>query len=223
MKPSVYIETTVASYYVSRDSRDVVVLAHQQITRAWWQARIGDFRCFVSPVVLEESRAGDAAQARSRLGALEPFEVLEANARVEALAASYFTDLNIPDRAIRDAAHLAFACAYEIDFLVTWNCTHLANGQVIRRLARFNALAGTFTPTICTPEALLIPEEGQPMSADPIVEEVRKAGEQLASGAGNDVHRFFEKLREVQRGYARPLVREPIPRQEVAGRTTQSS
>ena len=158
MKPSVYIETTVPSYYVSRDSRDVVILAHQQITRAWWRDRLSDFRCFVSPVVLEEARVGDPEQARLRLAALEPFEVLEANERVERLAARYVVDLGIPERAIRDAAHLAFACVYEIDFLLTWNCAHLANAQVVRRLTRLNAVAGISTPTICTPEELLTPE-----------------------------------------------------------------
>jgi len=160
MKPSVYVETTVVSYYVSRDSRDVVVLAHQQITRSWWENRLVDFRGFISPVVLEEARAGNPEQAGLRLEALKPFGVLEANERVEVLAARYVADLDIPQKAIRDAAHLAFACAYEIDFLVTWNCSHLANGQVIRRLTRLNALAGIWTPTICTPEELLTPEEG---------------------------------------------------------------
>lgn len=160
MKPSLYIETTVPSYYVSRDSRDVVILAHQQITRAWWRTRLGDFRTFISPVVLEEARAGDPEQAHLRLEVLDAFEVLEANERVESLAVRYVAELNIPDGAIRDAAHLAFACVYELDFLVTWNCTHIANGQVIRRLARLNALAGISTPTICTPEELLTPEEG---------------------------------------------------------------
>jgi len=159
MKPSVYLETTVPSYYVSQDSRDVIVLAHQQITRAWWTTRLGDFRGFISPVVLEEARAGDPDQARLRLEVLDPFDVLEANERVESLAARYVAELNIPDRAIRDAAHLAFACAYELDFLVTWNCAHIANGQVVRRLTRLNAVAGISTPTICTPEELLTPEQ----------------------------------------------------------------
>ena len=99
-------------------------------------------------------------QARLRLDALDPFEVLKANERVEALAAQYVADLGIPDRAIRDAAYLAFACVYEIDFLLTWNCTHLANAQVVRRLARVNAVGGICTPTICTPEELLTPEGG---------------------------------------------------------------
>jgi len=159
MKPSIYIETTVPSYYVSHDSRDVVALAHQQITRTWWKTRLRDFRSFVSPVVLEEARAGDPSQASLRMEALEPFEVLEANDAVESLAARYVAELNIPERAIRDAAHLAFACVYELDFLVTWNCTHIANGQVIRRLAQLNAISGISTPTICTPEELLTPEE----------------------------------------------------------------
>lgn len=61
------------------------------------------------------------------------------------------------------------------------------------------------------------------MSSDPIVQEVREAGQRLASEAGNDVHRFFDKLRKAQSGYGKPLVREPVPHDETSGRTTQSS
>lgn len=61
------------------------------------------------------------------------------------------------------------------------------------------------------------------MSSDPVVEEVRKAGNRLASDAGNDVHRFFEKLRQAQAAYGRQLVREPVARPEAADRTAQSS
>jgi len=61
------------------------------------------------------------------------------------------------------------------------------------------------------------------MSPDPIVQEVRKAGQLLASEAGNDVHRFFDKLREAQAGYEKPLVRQPVPHYEGAGKTKPSS
>lgn len=159
MKSSLYIETTVPSYYVARDSRDVVVLAHQQITRTWWETRLSDFRAYISPVVLEEARQADPQQARRRLEVLDPLEILEASEAVEALAARFGAELALPSTAIRDAAHLAFACVYDLEFLVTWNCAHIANAEVIRRLTRFNAVAGLPTPTICTPEELLGTQE----------------------------------------------------------------
>ena len=155
MKPSLYVETSVPSYYVSRDSRDVVVLAHQQITRVWWRTRLPEFRAYVSPVVLEEAREGDPEQARKRLDAVGQFQILEAAEAVERLSARYMTEFNLPGSAIRDAAHLAFACVYEMDFVVTWNCSHIANGEIIKRLTRINAVACVATPTICTPEELL--------------------------------------------------------------------
>jgi predicted nucleic acid-binding protein len=155
MKPSLYIETTVPSYYVSRDSRDVVVLAHQQITRIWWETSLARFRAYISPVVLMEARAGDSEQARRRIELLAPFPILEASEAAEHLASRYMDELGLPDVAIRDAAHLAIASVYEMDFLVTWNCAHIANGEIVRRLTQFNTAAGIATPTICTPEELL--------------------------------------------------------------------
>ena len=155
MKPSLYVETSVPSYYVSRDSRDVVVLAHQQITRVWWETRLSDFRAYISPVVLEEAREGDREQARRRLEAIGSLQILEAGEAVERLATRYVAEFNLPGSAIRDAAHLAFACVYAMDFLVTWNCAHIANGEIIKRLTQFNVVAGVPTPTICTPEELL--------------------------------------------------------------------
>jgi hypothetical protein len=160
VKLTVYLETTVPSYYVSCSSRDVLILAHQQVTRDWWTRRLPDFRAFVSPVVLEEARRGDPQLAIKRLEALSGIDVLEATPEVESLAARYANELRLPDAAIRDAAHLAFACVYELDFLVTWNCAHIANGENIRRLAKFNAIAGISTPTICTPEELSAKDEG---------------------------------------------------------------
>jgi len=67
MKPTVYIETTVPSYYVARSSRDVIVLAHQEITRQWWEKRLSMFDAYISPVVLEEAGRGDQDQVRKRL------------------------------------------------------------------------------------------------------------------------------------------------------------
>ena len=155
MKPTLYLETTIPSYYTSRPTRDIVVLAHQEITRTWWEHRLPLFDAYVSPVVLEEVRQGDPEAARRRLEVLGNFPVLEATPVIESLAATYMADLMLPGKALRDAAHLAFACGYELDYLVTWNCAHIANAEVRRRLVGVNAVNGRQTPIISTPEELM--------------------------------------------------------------------
>ena len=134
MKATLYLETTVPSYYVSRPSRDIVVLAHQEVTRDWWKHRLPLFDVYISAVVLEEASRGDPGQARRRLDALSTFRVLEVTEEVEDLSGIYVKELGIPVHALRDAAHLAFACSYGVEYLVTWNCAHIANAELRRRL-----------------------------------------------------------------------------------------
>jgi predicted nucleic acid-binding protein len=152
------LETTVISYLAARPSRDVIVLAHQEITRQWWGTR-QRFDLYVSTVVLEEAALGDPEVARERLRYVEALPVLAASERIEQVAAAYFRELRFPDKAIRDAAHLAFACANSVDYLLTWNCAHIANAALRRQLTRLNERLGLPTPTICTPEELLVEEE----------------------------------------------------------------
>ena len=104
MKQTIYLETTVPSYYVSRASRDVIALAHQEITRVWWETRLPLFDVYVSPVVLQEAAHGDSDQANKRLEVLSEFSVLEATTEVEQLAAIYMEQIGLPSKAIRDAA-----------------------------------------------------------------------------------------------------------------------
>jgi hypothetical protein len=59
------------------------------------------------------------------------------------------------ERARADLPHVAFAVAYAMDYLVIWNCAHLANGEVIRRLREVNVELQRSTPIIVTPEELL--------------------------------------------------------------------
>ena len=146
------------SYLAARPSRDVIVLAHQDITRQWWATR-QRFDLYVSPVVLEEAALGDPAVARERLLYVETLPVLGASERIEQVAATYFRELHFPEKAIRDAAHLAFACANAVDYLLTWNCAHIANAEVRRQLTRLNERLGLPTATICTTEELLGQEE----------------------------------------------------------------
>ena len=87
------------------------------------------------------------------------FPVLDATPQIEQLAQIYLTDLRLPEKALRDAAHLAFACGYELEYLVTWNCTHIANAEIRRQLIAINTSMGLQTPIICTPEELMGSEE----------------------------------------------------------------
>jgi hypothetical protein len=73
----------------------------------------------------------------------------------EALAQAILSIGVIPPRAIRDAAHIAVAAVHEIDYLLTWNCRHMANAQVTRRISRVCDRLGRRMPTICTPEELM--------------------------------------------------------------------
>lgn len=149
---SVYIETTVVSYLVSRPSRDLVVAGHQQLTREWWERRL-DFTCFISNVVLDEAQAGDAEQSTLRLEAMRGFPRLAASTEAERLAAAFLQVL--PPKAARDAAHLAIAAAGKVNYLLTWNCTHLANAEILDRLEPISIAAGFKLPRVCTPEELM--------------------------------------------------------------------
>ncbi len=151
---TVYIETTIVSYLVARPSRDLIVAGHQQLTREWWDYRRAKFGCFISDVVLDEARAGNAEQAALRLQALHGFPRLAATPEAEDLAAAFLEGV-LPPKAAQDAAHLAIATAGSVKYLLTWNCSHLANAQILDRLEPIAATVGFKLPRVCTPEELM--------------------------------------------------------------------
>jgi hypothetical protein len=152
---SVYIETSIISYLVSRPNRDLLVAAHQQITHEWWRQKRQEFDCFVSLAVIEELRAGDMEAADKRMEQIQRFSVLEITEEAEYLARKIVEAGAIPRRAVRDAAHIAIATVNEIDYVLTWNCRHLANAQIIRKVSVVCNEAGYGMPVICTPEELM--------------------------------------------------------------------
>ena len=155
MKPTVYIETTIPSLLTAWPSRDVEIAAQQVATREWWEARRQNFDLYVSPEVLSEAAQGDAEAARLRLEAIAALPVLAANDDVEALTQRILLTGVIPPRATRDAAHIAFASVYAMDFLLTWNCRHIHNAMISRRLAAACAASGFTLPVLCTPRELM--------------------------------------------------------------------
>ncbi|MBU1677556.1 MAG: type II toxin-antitoxin system VapC family toxin [Bacteroidetes bacterium] len=122
MKQSVYLETTIISYLAARPSRDLIVAGHQQITLEWWEKVSPKFQCYVSEVVIEESEKGDIEVSKKRLDLISGFQVLAVNEEIKKIASIFFEQLRIREKSRLDSFHLATACWYKMDYLLSWNC-----------------------------------------------------------------------------------------------------
>jgi len=152
--PTVYVETSIVSYLSARDSSSLLGAAHQLITRRWWDRR-SLYRCFISDVVIRECRAGDPVASRLRLDSLREFSSLAINDEAIEIAETLLTMDIVPKKAAEDALHVAIATAHGMDFLLTWNCRHIANPVIQARIAAHLESIGLLLPFICTPEELL--------------------------------------------------------------------
>lgn len=154
MKPSVYVETTVIGYLTSWPQRDVTVAGHQQTTRDWWQTAFDRFDLFASQLVVQECAAGDQEAVRNRLEALANLRLLPTTEEAERLARDLLAGRAVPETEPEDALHIALASAHGVQYLVTWNCRHIANAAVRSAIERICRAAGYEPPVICTPEEL---------------------------------------------------------------------
>ena len=156
MRRRVYLETTVVSYLAApRPSRSVIVAAHQEITVHWWDRRRHDFDVVVSELVLREAAGGDPELAQRRLEVLAGLPRLALTESALWLGTEFIRQRLLPEKAAEDGMHIALATVHDVDYLLTWNCAHIANPEIQERLARFLFEKGLVLPFICTPEELL--------------------------------------------------------------------
>ena len=155
MKPSLYLETTIPSFLVGNISQVLVTAGHQAATRQWWEEEKDNYRLFISSVVEDEIAQGELGFVKDRQTLLAELPRLEVTKEIAELAVKLHEYLHLPPHARPDAMHLALACYYEIDYLLTWNMKHLANGHVRHGLQRLHDAKEIFLPTICTPEELI--------------------------------------------------------------------
>ncbi len=155
MRSKVYVETTIVSYLAATPSGDLVTAAHQKITHDWWEERRPAFDAYTSELVLGEAGAGDPEAARRRLEYLAALPVSEPCDRTEALARALLERGPIPRSEPEDALHVALATVNGMEFLLTWNCAHIANAELRLELVETCALEGFALPYICTPEELM--------------------------------------------------------------------
>ncbi len=159
MKPRVYLETTIISYLTARISRDLVSAAHQQITLDWWDDRRDHYDIFVSQLVIEECAGGDPKMAGERLRLIKELPILTLTEEAVALAESLLREEAIPAGSEADALHVALSAVHGMDYLLTWNCKHLANATMRLMIESACSKSGYRPPVICTPEELIGDEE----------------------------------------------------------------
>ena len=136
MNPRLYLETTIPSYLVARESRDAILHGQQAATRKWWEQRRSDYELFVSEFVDIEAGRGDAEMSVARAATMQGLPRLVATEDVRELAAEILGTGLIPAKAAVDASHIAVAAVHRMDILLTWNCTHIHNIAISRQIER---------------------------------------------------------------------------------------
>ncbi len=155
MASSLYLETTIPSYLTAWRSPELSMAAKQQTTRQWWDERREHFDLFISDAVLLEASGGDPDAAKQRLEVLDAIPVLNPLPEADEIVLSLINRLALPDRALADAAHIAICIVHGMDYLLTWNCTHIANAMYQPIIRDICDDFGFSTPVICTPDQLL--------------------------------------------------------------------
>lgn len=154
MKPAVYLETSVVSYYTARPSRDIVTAARQALTREWWEESKARFDVHISILVIEEAKAGDPEAAQKRQLAIAGMPIVEVNEAAEKLAKHLLDHALIAEGSSEDALHIALATVHGMDYLLTWNFRHINNAEMKAEIGRAIELFGYECPIICSPEEL---------------------------------------------------------------------
>jgi len=155
MSETVYIETSILGYLTARPSRDLVVAANIEMTREWWEMRRNAFQLYSSQAVVKETSQGDTEIASQRLEIVRNLVLLDLNQSVLDLAEQFLERSSLPAKANVDAIHIAAATVHGMDYLLTWNCKHIANAQIQRKLAEISFDFGYELPILCTPYELL--------------------------------------------------------------------
>jgi len=155
MPQKVYIETTIVSYLTARKTSDLIASAHQEITNEWWNNHRRHYDLYASQFVIIEAQAGDADLSKLRLDALSEATLLTVTDDALELGRTLVERGPLPEKAQTDAFHIAVAAASGMDFLLTWNCKHIANAKMQNEIRRLCTAIGFATPVICTPEELL--------------------------------------------------------------------
>ncbi|MGF1527413.1 MAG: type II toxin-antitoxin system VapC family toxin [Candidatus Competibacterales bacterium] len=154
MTESVYIESSVISYFTARQSRDVVITARQAITESWWEDHKCKYEAFISGLVIQEISRGDEGSAQKRLKAVEGIPLLGTSEEALELAEDLLAQGAVPSNSEEDALHIGIAAAAGVNFLLTWNFKHINNAHTKVLITSVIEAHGFVCPILCSPEEL---------------------------------------------------------------------
>jgi hypothetical protein len=158
-KPRVYVETTIPNFYHEARTEPEIVL-QRAVTRRWWADAFERYDLITSSTVFMELAAGTSERAARKLDLLQGIPSVIPNADVAEITYIYLRNKVMPARPTSaDATHLALASYHRCDFLVTWNCRHLANPNKAAHILRINSRLGLHVPRLVTPQDLLRRDE----------------------------------------------------------------
>jgi len=152
---TIYIETSIISFLRARASSHIVSAARQLLTQRWWSEERHRYQLVVSQYVLAEASQGNPALAAERLAALEGIPVIDVPDAIPTLADELLLEAVLPAAARLDALHICTAAYHRLDYLLTWNCTHIANARILPQIRRALVAKGYELPLVCTPEEMV--------------------------------------------------------------------
>ena len=152
---TLYVETSIVSYLRQRTSSQVVMAARQLLTHQWWNDERGKYQLVTSQFVIDEESAGDPVLAAERLAMLEGVLLLPLDPDIADIADENMLRAILPVKARTDALHIAAVAHHRIQYLLTWNCRHIANGRILPRIHAVLIDMGIPIPIICTPEEMM--------------------------------------------------------------------
>jgi len=154
LQKSIYIETTIPSYATAKPSLDIISATRQNITKLFWEYERNKYRLYISQFVLAECKQGDLDAANRRLEFLKNIALIPETDSTENLANEYFKFLKISERAKTDCFHLAVCVEAKIDYLMSWNCSHLGV-EAYAKIYEYNGKKGLWIPKLVTPEHII--------------------------------------------------------------------
>jgi len=153
-KKSIYVETTIPSLITARTSRDLITAYRQDISKLFWENERHKYDLFISQYVFAECSDGDAEAAKRRLELIKNIPYIPITEEIEELADEYFSCLGIPPKAKTDCFHLAVSVVGKIDYLMSWNMTHLG-GHSYNKVAEYNYKRALWLPKMYTPDGIM--------------------------------------------------------------------